>query len=403
MPFCSAISQNPDLMGALLELDARVPQDFKKECDLAVAFYTPNHARSCDALLQGLKQSFQPKHLIGCVAESVVGTGVEVEESPGISIWLAKWSPKRQVHLESFHLHEEKTSEGRTLLGWPDGLIDSDPADSILVVLGDPHTFPVDRFLKEINDQYPGLRLVGGMASGTRGPGSCRLLSQNGVHRGGAVGVLLRGDIGLKTLVSQGCRPVGKPMVITKSEGNIIQELGGRRPLARLQEMWRELPTSEQRLFEKGLHLGLVINEYQGDFQQGDFLIRNCGLVEGVGALVVGDQVRIGQTVQFQVRDAQSADGELKSLLQSMKPGTTGGTSGALLFTCNGRGARFFGEPGHDARAVETALGPVPLAGFFAQGELGPIGGKNHIHGFTACLAIFEDGESPQNESGDAS
>ncbi len=390
MPFSSATTQKAELSAAIEELIEKVDPDLREQSDLAVVFFTPDHARHAESLLRSLKKDFGPKHILGCVAESVAGTGVEIEEAPAISLWLARWEAKRHVSLETFELHDEKTSEGRNLLGWPDGLIEYDPADSVLLVLGDPHTLPVDRLLQGVNENYPGLKLVGGMASGTRGPGSCRLISDRGLFRSGAVGVMLRGEIGLTTIVSQGCRPVGKPMVITKAEGNVIQELGGRKPLSKLQEMWRELPTSEQRLFEKGLHLGLVINEYQGEFQQGDFLVRNCGLVQGVGALVVGDQVRAGQTVQFQVRDAASADVELRDLLRNLESGKKPPLGAALLFTCNGRGTKLFSEPAHDARAVESVLGKLPLGGFFAQGELGPVGGRNHIHGFTASLAFFE-------------
>jgi small ligand-binding sensory domain FIST len=204
--------------------------------------------------------------------------------------------------------------------------------------------------------------------------------------------VLLRGPVQVRTIVSQGCRPIGRHLVITKAQENLIQGLGGRPPLAHLQELWQELSPQEQQLFQRGLHVGRVINEYQGEFQRGDFLVRNVmGLERDTGALAITERVRVGQTVQFHVRDAATADEDLHALLQldvsahEKKPG------GALLFTCNGRGTRLFAEPNHDARVIRDEVGAVPTAGFFAQGELGPVGGQNFIHGFTASVVLFEE------------
>jgi small ligand-binding sensory domain FIST len=230
------------------------------------------------------------------------------------------------------------------------------------------------------------------MASGVHGPGECRLLHSGGVADQGAVGVVLQGKLGLRSIVSQGCRPIGQHMVITRAEDNVIYELGGKPPLARLQELWNSLTPQEQRLFQRGLHVGRVLNEYRGDFQRGDFLVRNVlHLDRDSGGLAINDHVRVGQTVQFHVRDAESADEDLRALLQLDLNAHAKKPAGALVFSCNGRGTRLFAEPDHDARAVRAEAGPIPLAGFFAQGELGPVGGQNFIHGFTASVALFEE------------
>jgi small ligand-binding sensory domain FIST len=170
-----------------------------------------------------------------------------------------------------------------------------------------------------------------------------------------------------------------------------VFELGGRAPLTILKELYASLGPEDQRMMQSGLHMGRVTNEYQDTFRRGDFLVRNVIGVDGeTGAIAIGDYVRVGQTVQFHLRDAASADEDLHELLASVQQ--DGGASAALLFTCNGRGARLFGEPHHDAGAVRGELGPVPVAGFFAQGEIGPVGGRNFLHGFTASLAVFEKG-----------
>jgi small ligand-binding sensory domain FIST len=180
-------------------------------------------------------------------------------------------------------------------------------------------------------------------------------------------------------------------MVITRGQDNVIAELGGKPALVRLQEVWDELDPADRQLFRQGLHVGRVINEYQGDFQRGEFLVRNVlGIDRASGAVAITDRVRVGQTVQFHVRDAATADEDLHGLLQLDLAAHDHPPQGALLFTCNGRGTRLFPQPHHDAQAIRAEAGPVPLAGFFAQGELGPVGGQNFIHGFTASVALFE-------------
>ncbi len=137
-----------------------------------------------------------------------------------------------------------------------------------------------------------------------------------------------------------------------------------------------------------GLHIGRVINEYQEAFGRGDFLVRNVIGADESGSIAITDQIRIGVTVQFHVRDAETADEDLRSLLAELEGDTH--YEGALLFTCNGRGTRLFSKPDHDVQALRDALGPLPVAGFFAMGELGPVGGQNFVHGFTASIALFE-------------
>ncbi|MBA3303569.1 MAG: FIST C-terminal domain-containing protein, partial [Acidimicrobiia bacterium] len=103
------------------------------------------------------------------------------------------------------------------------------------------------------------------------------------------------------------------------------------------------------------------------------------------GGLVVGDDVEVGATVQLQVRDAASADADLRSLLAPCD------ADGALLFTCNGRGTHLFGEPDHDAAAVADVLADPPLAGMSCAGEVGPVGTRSFLHGFTASMLLFRE------------
>jgi len=286
------------------------------------------------------------------------------------------------------HLTFQSTPDGGSFLGWPDTLLDQWPNDASLLVLADPFSFPADYFLQRINDDHPSTPVVGGMASGGAAPGECRLILGSEVFDQGAAALQLTG-VRLTSVVSQGCRPIGKPYVITRAERNVIFELGGATAMQRLQEVFNELPTHEKSMLQKGLHVGRVVSEYQDRFEQGDFLVRNViGVDPDKGAIAIGDFVRAGQTVQFHIRDESTADDDMRQLLKGFAA-KGNGAEAALLFTCNGRGTRLFSHPDHDARVIRDALGDVPLAGFFAQGEMGPIGGRNFLHGFTASMALF--------------
>jgi small ligand-binding sensory domain FIST len=390
MPYAAALSTMPETRRAIDEACRQALEQLQGTPDLAVIFFSPHHGEAAESLAESAQRQLAARCLIGCGGEAIVGNDQEIETAPALSVWLARWST--QVELQPFHLLSEQTPDGFSLLGWPDGLLSADPARAAILLLGDPFTFPVDGLLAGMNEDHAGLRMMGGMSSGGRRAGDTRLLLGNRCLPEGAVGVLLQGPIRVRSIVSQGCRPIGQHMVITRAEDNIITELGGRPPFARLQQLWQELSPREQQLFQQGLHIGRVINEYQGQFQRGDFLVRNVlGLDRESGALAITENVRVGQTVQFHVRDAETADEDLHALLQRDVKAHEQRPAGALLFTCNGRGTRLFSEPHHDARTVRAEMGDIPLAGFFAMGELGPVGGQNFIHGFTASVVLFEE------------
>jgi len=226
---------------------------------------------------------------------------------------------------------------------------------------------------------------MGGMASGGTGSGETRLFLDDRVVDTGAVGVRMPG-IRIRALVSQGCRPIGNAYTVTRTERNVVHELGGRPPLERLQELVTTLSPRDRELVSRGLHVGRVIDEYKAEPERGDFLIRGVtGVDPQSGALAVADRIEVGETIQFHVRDAATADEDLRTLLEhEAEP-----AAGALLFTCNGRGSRLFSSPDHDASLVSEKLGGLPLAGFNCAGEIGPVGGKNFLHGFTASIALF--------------
>jgi small ligand-binding sensory domain FIST len=390
MAYAAALSVVSETDQAIDEVCSQALAGLESQPDLALLFFSPHHVEAAETIATNVQERLGAGCLIGCPGEAIVGNDQEIEGCPALSLWLAQF-PKT-AHLHPFHLEIEKTPEGHTLVGWPDGLADADPSQSAMLLLGDPFTFPVDAFLRHLNDNHAGLRVMGGMASGANQPGACRLVLGDRVLDRGAIGVLIEGPIGIRSIVSQGCRPIGRHMVITRGKENVIAGLGGKAPLAQLQDLWQELSPDDRALCQHGLHVGRVINEYQGEFQRGDFLVRNVmGLDQDSGSLAINDAIRVGQTVQFHVRDSITADEDLRTMLQVAAKSHQTRPGGALLFTCNGRGTRLFPEAHHDARAIRAELGQMPLSGFFAQGELGPVGGQNFIHGFTASVVLFDE------------
>ena len=201
------------------------------------------------------------------------------------------------------------------MLGWPDSLGQQWPPSASLIVLGEPFSFPADVLLERMNEDRPGVNIIGGMASAGAAPGENRLVIGRQTPDSGAVAVLLSGSVNVRPIVSQGCRPIGEHFVITKAERNVVYELGGKPAAVQLHDVLMALPTHEQEMVRNGLHLGRVVSEYQDRFEHGDFLIRNVMGIEGEnGALVIGDYVRVGQTVKFHIRDGQTADASGRAL-----------------------------------------------------------------------------------------
>jgi small ligand-binding sensory domain FIST len=380
MACVSALSTNRDTGAAIAEVLDRAGRSLAgARGDLAVVFCSIHHADAMTRLAEAVRTQGLGRHVIGCTGEAIIGEDREVERSPALSLW-AIGLPGATI--EPIRLTYD---EGR-FEGWPEPA--GAPEGSALLLLGDPFTFPADQLFKRLDEAAKGLRVVGGMASGAHAPGHNRFVLDDQVYDRGAVGVRLSGRLGLRTVVSQGCRPIGRPMVVTKVDRNIIRELGRRPALDVLRELFETLSAGEQALVQGGLHLGRVINEYQETFHRGDFLVRNVLGADEAGGIAITDLVRVGQTVQFHVRDAATADEDLRMLLERERPDRR--PQGALLFSCNGRGTRLFDVPNHDVAVLHEALGPVPAAGFFAMGELGPVGGQNFVHGFTASLALFD-------------
>jgi small ligand-binding sensory domain FIST len=353
-------------------------EELHGDVDLAVVLMSPHHLVEAHAAVFEVETALAPRQVLGCVAQGVVARGREVEEAPGLAVWAASL-PGADVR--TFHASAVETEEGVVFDGVP-----SFRDASMVVLLADPFSFPVDRLLESLNHERPGLPIVGGIPIGGGQPGLQSLVGGGEIDGSGAVGAVISGVPAL-ALVSQGCAPIGPDLVVTAAEENLVQELAGRRALDVLRSVVGGLSPREQILAAEGVLVGLVIDENKPEYGRGDYLMRGLFGGEPVsGALAVGAPVRVGQTLRFHVRDADTAHDDLCRALEDAV--TAGTPTGALLFTCNGRGTNLFAEPDHDARLVSSALGPA-VAGFFCGGEIGPVGGRAFLHGFTATLAVF--------------
>jgi small ligand-binding sensory domain FIST len=350
------------------------------EPELVFLFLSATHLPEVEIAAAVVREQLGAASLLGCVAEGVVGGTRELEGGPGLALWAGALPGAR---VETFHLEAIPAEEGLAVSGFPD--FDEEPA--LVTMLVDPFTFPAGSFLRLLNEEHAGLPVVGGIAAGAGSPGAQVLIVDDEHHADGVVGAALSG-IPIRTIVSQGCAPIGRDAVVTHAEGNVVFELAGQPALERLKADLASLPPERLQQAANGLLVGLVIDENRSEYGRGDYLVRALlGADEDSGAIAVGDEVRIGQTLRFHVRDAASADEDLRVSLAEGLAGES--ATGALLFTCNGRGSHMFAEPDHDARAVAEAVGSPSLAGFFCGGEIGPVGGRAFLHGFTATTAVF--------------
>jgi len=362
----AALSEHPLGSHAIGEVAGQLLETVGQNTDLALLFVTAAHAGALEDIAGAVREVLHPRVLLGCTAESVVGGAREVEARPAVSLWAGDVRAGRPFALTA----------GDTL--------DVPDDAGALLLLADPFSFPVDELFARLAEIRPGLPVVGGMASAAHGPGGNRLVVDDAVVTEGAVGAFLGPGVEIATVVSQGCRPIGRPFVVTRSEQNVVYELGGQPALERLQELVAVSSGEERELMARGLHLGLVVDEHKAEFERGDFVVRNViGADRQSGAIAIGAICEVGATVQFHVRDAATADEDLRALVGGHD------AEAALLFTCNGRGTRLFGAPDHDAAVVSDAFAGAPLAGFFCAGELGPVGGRNFLHGFTASVVLF--------------
>lgn len=350
--------------------------------DLAVVFASGAHLAAPEATIEVVHDVLAPDALVGCGAGGILGAGREIEAGTAVAVWAASFEDGTAA---PFRAELEALDDAVAVRGLPDL---AGAAGAIL--LPDPYSFPTDAVLSELHERAPGVPVLGGMSSARTLRGEAALFFGDEVVPGGAIGVRFDG-VELLPCVSQGATPIGPELTITAGEGRTIHELAGRPALAALRAVVDELGEDDRRILSDGMLLGIVVDSGRPDYGHGDFLVRSVlGGDPQTGAIAVGASIARGQVVRMHARDAASADRDLRDAL-SLRRQALGADepSGALMFTCNGRGRGMFGVADHDASALEAELGAIPTAGFFAAGEIGPVGGGSFLHGFTATVAVF--------------
>jgi small ligand-binding sensory domain FIST len=383
VPFASALSVHPVAAEATGDVVGRVLELVEPRPDLAVLFVSPHHVDAVADIAAAVRTLVEPGVLLGATGVAVVGGIREIEDGPAISLWAGQLgAPVRPVRVRA-----ARTASGVAVAGLS---ADTCEPGEVLVLLADPWSLPVDEVVDLLGGLDPPVPVVGGAASAAQGPGGNRLVLDGEVASDGGVAAVLPASVATTLVVSQGCRPVGEPMIVTSAERNVLLELAGRPALDRLEDLATASSPEERAKLAGGLHIGVAVDEHKMTFGRGDFLVRNViGADREARAVAIGDIVPVGTTVQFQVRDADAADEDLRALLALASAG--GPADSALLFTCNGRGVRLFGDPDHDALALEQAVRSDAVAGMFCAGEIGPVGGRSFVHGFTASIVLFHD------------
>jgi len=389
LQFATALSRKTDTEAAIRDLADAILMQVGTACiDLAFVFFSAHHVANTSMISAMLQRELQAKVCLGCSGEGVIAGSEEIETAAAMTVWAACLP---EVRLTPLQLSVSQLQDQIRMPGWPDPGLE----DSTFLFLADPFSTPMQEVLSLMNDRYPHGKVGGGLAGGGQDSGENRLLLNDQILDGGVVGVQLTGPIAVRTVISQGCRPIGERFVVTRAEQNLIYELGGVSALKRLQDVFESMGGTQRRDAHRALHLGIVIDEHGSHFERGDFLVRNLiGADQQAGAVAIGDVVQEGQTVQFHLRDAKSASDDLHVCLAADRAKHNSPPLGALLFSCCGRGKGLFGQPHHDSGAVQERLGPIPTAGFFAQGEIGPVGGRNFLHGYTASVVIFSEPDS---------
>ncbi len=391
--WASAISSNPVFAHAARDVIESVAKELDGlEANLVLAFVSPHHAEHYDEIPALVSTRFPGSVLIGCSASGVIGAGHEVEQRPGFSLTTAclPGVSIRPFSLNAAQLPEETTDvePWRALVGKPP------IPNAHFVLIADPLTFDATALLTGLDIAFPDSRKIGGLASGGPERGSNALFVGSNTHRVGAVGVALSGNISVDTIVAQGCRPIGTPTIITRSQNNVVLELDSRPPLRVLRELYESLPDKDKELFRTSLFAGLEMKSEEVEFHAGDFLVRNLvGIDPEAGAIAIGAVPKPWQVLQFLLRDSETATEDLRRLLKRYRGSRGTKPQGALLFSCLGRGVHLFGKADHDTGMFQESLGPVPLGGFFCNGEIGPVGRTTFLHGYTSAFALFREAD----------
>ena len=390
MKWVSALSKQTDIDAAVQEAAEEIIRQLgKDQADLTVVFVAPQYKDFYDKIPDLVNRYLKPGLLFGCSGGGIIGNGEEVEQQAAFSITCASLPGVKiqPIYSETKELPDQDTAPS-VWREWLDVKIEDQPH---FIFLADPFSFRGDEFLAGVDFAYPNSKKVGGLASGAQGPGGNALYLGDKIYSNGLIGIALSGNIEVDTIVAQGCRPIGQPMKITACQDTLLKELDGKPTLEVLQDLNETLSDADKKLLQTSLFLGIEMDAMKDDPKQGDFLIRNLiGVDRESQSLAIGALLRTGQLVQFHLRDKKMSSEDLDVMLtRYLSQGHAESASGALLFSCLGRGKYLYGEANHDTNMFQDKLGKIPLGGFFCNGEIGPVGNATFLHGYTSSFGIF--------------
>lgn len=353
------------------------------ECDLALVFVGGDYIPETERVLAAVREILDPRELVGTTAGGLIAGDHEHERGDGIAIWAINLGSGRA---EIFELRTREVEDGIALLGLPSSEIGT---TSAVILLADASHLPLEATLRAFEERLPGVPVIGGVPSLVP-PDGRPLLRDGGAIDAAGIGIRFEG-VEILPCVSQGARPIGPELTITASDGAVINELAGSPALEVLRDTVDGLAEEDREQIRHGLLLGLVVGPGRPDYDSGDFIVRGlAGADPQTGSVVVGAPVEVGQVARLHVRDPTTATVDLEDALRLRRAAAgSGAIAGALAFTCNGRGRDMFHVDHHDAEAIQRELGPLPLAGMISAAEIGPVGGRPFVHGFTATLAVF--------------
>ncbi len=389
MRFASAIDESDQTADSLARLVAAIRERLGGEPpDLLLLFVSPHHSHGLGRAIADLASANPGTALVGVGASGVIGEGHEAEGRRAIAAVGARLPGVRTT---TFHIDAGALPDADADAAEWEAALGLEPGDQgCLIVLADPFSCDVTALLAGVDAHFPDITVVGGLASGAAQPGGNALLEGGRNHKVGAVGALLRGDLRVRTVVAQGCRPIGEPMLITSCDGQVVRELGGRPPVVVLRELYQSLGERDRELFRHSLFVGIEMAD-RVEYHQGDFLIRHItGMDAENGAIGVSAQVKRWQAVQFHLRDARTSRADLEAMLGDFAGDNPDfPVAGALMFSCMGRGLHLYQRPDHDTDLFREHVGSAPLAGMFGNGEIGPVAGRTYLHGYTSVFALF--------------
>lgn len=398
MRTASGVGEGQDLAEAVAAAARAVSEGLGgAPSDWVVAFVSSAFQKEFSRLHDLLSSALPFRSLLGCSASGVIGGGREIEGRSAVALWAASLPG---VKVLTFHARDADLpdldvgpSPWRALVGT------GEEGDPPIVVMADPFSIRVGDFLAGLDFAYPRSVKIGGLASGAKRAGETALWAGSGFYRAGAVGAALAGPVEMDALVAQGCRPVGPILRVTGAEKNLLLSLNGEPALRILEKTIVGLTERDRALAQKSLFLGILTDEFREEPPgPGDFLVRSLiGVDPNRGIIAVGEVLNAGQTVQFHLRDPASSREELESALgRYAKSERPGAATGALLFSCLGRGQGLYGEPDHDTGRFREILGEIPVCGFFGNGEIGPLGGATRLHGFTSIFGVLREASAEE-------